>query len=287
MKEKSKVLLADEEQNILKSLKRFLIDIDCKIFTAESGEKGLELLETEQIHIIISDYRMPGMSGVEFLSKVKEKYPETIRIVLSGYADTAAIVEAINLGQVYKFIPKPWDDQDLLSTVKDAFERYRLQHKNIELFEELTAKYSESKELTRILEDSVNERTRDLQLKNKALTIAQNILNYLQIGVIGIDPSGMVVYMNRSLPEFIDTTKLMLGESAKLGLENGIYEMVISSMEDQTSYSMIIDEGKGLGLMCSPLPNESGVIGLFGCFNLSYCVNANPYHVKLTGVNNG
>ena len=86
-----KVLLVDDEPSILKSLKRLFIDTDYKFFTATSGEQGLELCEKEEFALIITDYRMPQMTGVEFLAKVKEKYPDTIRIVLSGYADVEAI----------------------------------------------------------------------------------------------------------------------------------------------------------------------------------------------------
>ena len=286
MKEKPKLLIVDDEKNILKSLKRLLIDIDCKIFKAESGEEGLELFEDNKFQVVISDYRMPGMTGVEFLSKVKEKYPDTIRIVLSGFADTGAIVEAINMGNIYKFIPKPWDDQNLLTTVKDAFEKYELQEENKRLYKKLKKNYSELKELTKTLEDRVSERTQDLEWKNKALTAAHNILNYLPIGVIGIDSSGTLVYMNKSISEFIDTKGLLLGESAELGLDNNISMMAMDSLEEQKSYSMTIDETQGFGVICSPLPNKSGVIGLFACFDLSRCKKTLPYSAKLAGVNN-
>ncbi len=287
MKEKLSLLLVDDEQNILKSLKRLLIDVDCKVLTAESGEDGLKLLESNNIQVVVSDYRMPGMNGVEFLNKVKEKYPDTIRIVLSGYADAGVIVEAINMGHVYKFIPKPWDDQNLLTTVKDAFERHWLQKENTELYGELSIKYKELQNLTKTLEERVSERTRDIEFKNKALTVAQNILNYLPVGVIGIDSEATVVYMNKSLSEFIDTKRLLLGESAKLGLEDNIFEMMMASLEEQKSFSLIINETQGFGIICSPLPDKSGVMGLLACFDILKYKKTNPYCAKLTGVNDG
>ncbi len=285
MKEKPSLLLVDDEQNILKSLKRLLIDVDCKIITAESGEAGLKLFENNTIQVVVSDYRMPGMNGVEFLNKVKEKYPDTIRIVLSGYADAGVIVEAINMGHVYKFIPKPWDDQNLLTTVKDAFERHWLQKENTELYGELSIKYKELQNLTKTLEERVSERTRDIEFKNKALTVAQNILNYLPVGVIGIDPSGTVVYINKALPEFIDTNKILLGESAELALDNNIFNMMMASMEEQKSYYTLLSENQRISTICSPLPNQSGVIGLFGCFDFSNCKKSSLYCAKLAGVN--
>lgn len=101
-----KILCVDDERNVLKALRRLFMDEDnYDILVAESGAEGLALLEEEEdVRMVISDYRMPEMTGVEFLSQVYEKWPDTMRIVLSGYADTAAVVEAINLGQIYKFI---------------------------------------------------------------------------------------------------------------------------------------------------------------------------------------
>ena len=118
---KHKILLVDDEPNVLKSLKRLFVETDYEIFTAESGEQGLEVCAKEKIALIISDYRMPRMNGVQFLTKVKEQFPRTIRIILSGYADVTAIVESINDGQVYKFLSKPWNDHDLLTTVQRSF----------------------------------------------------------------------------------------------------------------------------------------------------------------------
>lgn len=268
-KEKPRLLLVDDEQNVIKSLKRLLIDIDCKILTAESGEDGLKLFEDNIIQVVITDYRMPGMNGVEFLNKVKEKYPDSIRIVLSGYADAGAIVEAINLGHVYKFIPKPWDDHNLLTTVRDAFEKFWLQKENTELYAELSIKYKELQNLTKTLEDRVADRTRDMEAKNKALTVAQNILNYLPVGVIGIDSEATVVYMNKSLKKYIDIKNILLGESAKGMLAKEIYEQMMASIENQESYSIFLNEDQGIAFICSPLPEKAGVIGLFGHFDIS------------------
>ncbi len=132
MNRKIRVLFVDDEQPILNTLKRLFMDCGFDILTAESGEEGLEKLEKDPpIHIVVSDYRMPGMNGVEFLKIVSTQWPETIRIVLSGYADTANVVAAINDGQIFKFIPKPWNDEDFKSVVIDAAEKYHIQEHNM------------------------------------------------------------------------------------------------------------------------------------------------------------
>jgi len=210
-----RLLLVDDEQNVLRALKRLLRDTNYEIFTATNGEEGLELFIKHEIQLVISDYRMPGMNGVDFLSRIRRKAPDTIRIILSGYADASVMMEAINDGQIYKFIPKPWNDHDLLTTIISAFEKYRLQNENTRLYYELSKKYEELTELNKTLEAKVTERTRDLETKNRALVVAQTILNYLPAGVIGIDNMGMIVYMNGAVGNFLASPNIQRRQRGK------------------------------------------------------------------------
>ena len=131
MGENIKLLCVDDERNVLRALERIFMDEEYEILTASSGEEGLAFLaENPDIQVVISDYRMPGMNGVEFLRQVCEKHPDTVRIVLSGYADTTAVVSAINEGQIYKFVSKPWSDEELRQTVAKAVESFALHHQN-------------------------------------------------------------------------------------------------------------------------------------------------------------
>lgn len=135
-----KLLCVDDERNVLRALERIFMDEDYDILTAASGEEGLALFAANpDIQVVISDYRMPGMNGVEFLRQVCEKYPDTVRIVLSGYADTSAVVAAINEGQIYKFVSKPWSDEELRQTVAKAVESFALHQQNQALVSELAA----------------------------------------------------------------------------------------------------------------------------------------------------
>ncbi|MBU4151546.1 MAG: response regulator, partial [Proteobacteria bacterium] len=138
-----KILCVDDEKNVLRALQRLFMDEDYEILTASNGAEALELLTEQQksVQLVISDYRMPGMDGVEFLKQVNERWPATIRIVLSGYADTASVGDAINEGQIYKFIPKPWNDEELKSTISKALEVYFLRLKNERLSDELMEAY--------------------------------------------------------------------------------------------------------------------------------------------------
>ncbi|PYF76575.1 response regulator [Pedobacter nutrimenti] len=108
-----------------------------KIFTAESAEEGRKILETEEIHIIITDQRMPKTTGVEFLASIIEKHPEPIRMILTGYTDIDAVIDAINKGEVYRYIQKPWMEEDLRINIEKAYEIYTLRKENKELTEKL------------------------------------------------------------------------------------------------------------------------------------------------------
>ncbi|MDD5300379.1 MAG: EAL domain-containing protein [Gallionella sp.] len=118
------LLIVDDEENILSALKRLLRRDGYQILTATSARQGFELLAAHPVGVIVSDQRMPEMCGTEFLSKVKEIYPGTIRIVLSGYTDLQSITAAINQGSIYKFLTKPWDDNLLRESIQKAFEHF-------------------------------------------------------------------------------------------------------------------------------------------------------------------
>ncbi len=257
------LLIVDDEPNVLKSLKRLLIDTDYRILTAESGEKGLKILAENEIQVVISDYRMPGMAGVEFLNEVKGKYPDTIRMILSGYADVAAVVEAINEGHIYKFIAKPWNDQEIMTTIIRAFEQYQLQTENARLYTELQNQNRELEELTKSLEDKVVERTRDLEMKNRALTMAHSIMNLLPVGVLGLDNEFIVAYMNESLRHFIPAAGLSLGQGFKDSTDGKIETPMKEALTQQKAICSRIDDKHGINLICTPLPGRAGVIGTF------------------------
>lgn len=121
------LLILDDEENIRRSLMRLLRRDGYHILEAGSAAEAFELLATNRVQVIVSDQRMPGMNGTEFLNQVKEMYPDTVRMVLSGFTDLASVTDAINKGAIYKFLTKPWDDEDLRAQVLEAFRRYEQQ----------------------------------------------------------------------------------------------------------------------------------------------------------------
>jgi diguanylate cyclase (GGDEF)-like protein/hemerythrin-like metal-binding protein len=115
------LLLVDDEPNVLNSLKRLLRREGYRILTAQSGAQGLDLLASNRIEVILSDQRMPEMTGSEFLSRAKSLYPDTVRLMLSGYSELAAMTDAVNRGAIYKFLSKPWSDEELKTEIRLAF----------------------------------------------------------------------------------------------------------------------------------------------------------------------
>jgi len=125
-----RLLFVDDEGSVLKALRRIFMDENYKISTASSAEQALEMLSGQAFHLVISDHRMPGLSGAELLKQVKSRWPDTIRIMLTGHADVQSVMGAVNEGAVYKFITKPWNDEDLRLTVSLALQQYLLVQEN-------------------------------------------------------------------------------------------------------------------------------------------------------------
>ncbi len=127
------LLFVDDEENVLHALKRIFLEENYEILVSKSGEEALQVMENTLVHLVISDHKMPGMPGSDLLRAIKARWPETIRIMLTGHADIQAIMGAVNEGAVYKFITKPWNDEDLRLTVSIALQQYTLIQENKKL----------------------------------------------------------------------------------------------------------------------------------------------------------
>jgi len=118
------LLFVDDEPNLIAALKRSMRYKGYKLFVAGNAAEAFEILATNEIGVILCDQRMPGMSGTEFLSRVKQMYPDIVRMVLSGYTDLQSVTDAVNHGAIFKFLTKPWDDEQLFQAVRDAFDEF-------------------------------------------------------------------------------------------------------------------------------------------------------------------
>ncbi len=186
------ILLVDDEERNLRALVGLLED-DYNLLTATDGEEALDLVKiaSEQIHLIISDQRMPNMTGVEFLKQTMPFIPETVRIILTGFTDVNVIIDSINEGHVYKFMIKPFEPKDMQVTIKRALEAYQLEVWNHQLIKEL-------RRLNAELEQKVERRTEAIQNfyhfisheLRTPITVIQQYLRFLQQGAKCELPSG-------------------------------------------------------------------------------------------------
>ena len=171
------LLFVDDEASILASLRRLFRPHGYKILIANGGAEGLQALESEKVDLVVSDMRMPEMDGAQFLEQVRNRWPDVVRILLTGYADISSTIAAINRGEIYRYIAKPWDDNEIVLTVRDALERQRLAIENERLIELTRQQNEELKTLNASLEQKVAERTVQLRQTLASLETAHRALN--------------------------------------------------------------------------------------------------------------
>ncbi|HRZ86764.1 MAG TPA: response regulator [bacterium] len=128
--EEHTVLLVDDESYVLDALKRLLKEEQISIVTATSGQDALKILEAQKVSLVMTDQRMPAMTGLDLLKEIKMKYPNTVRVIVTGYTDLDVVIKAINEGEVYRFIPKPWNEEELKMTIRQALAQYDLLEDN-------------------------------------------------------------------------------------------------------------------------------------------------------------
>jgi len=157
------VLVVDDDEHVRRSLRRVLKRTGCTFLEAPEAATALDILARDPVNVVVSDYRMPGMDGVEFLRVVKERYPSIQRVLLTGQADTSAIEEAVNRSEIFRFIWKPWDESHLLLTVQDAIDQYFMIEENQRLQSMLTARQAELERLNQALDSKLEARTEALR----------------------------------------------------------------------------------------------------------------------------
>ncbi len=165
-----RILFVDDEVNILRAMRRLFMDDEFEVFIASSGKEALQILKEEgEMGVIVSDQRMPEMEGVDFLEKSKKVAPHSVRILLTGYADITAAVDAINRGGAWRYLHKPWKDNELLQTVQEALKLYNLIKENKRLTALVLEQNNKLTNWNAELEKKVEEQTRELQARNKQL----------------------------------------------------------------------------------------------------------------------
>jgi len=252
------VLFLDDEESILSSIKRLFINASFGIAATSNPDEAREILAKEEIKVILSDHRMPEISGVVFLQEVKEKFPDVIRILFTGYAEVSAAEEAINIGEVYRFISKPWNTDELRATVKQAIERYDLVAENRHLFEETKRKNEELEVLNRKLKNMYEmqkeftstashelrtplasiKSTVDLVLSETAGKLNEDQIKFLTKAKNNVDR------LNRLINDILDLTKM---ESGKIEL-NMVFNDLRPVVNEVIGNQELVAKEKGLKL---------------------------------------
>jgi response regulator RpfG family c-di-GMP phosphodiesterase len=261
------LLFVDDEANVLSSLKRLFRPFGYRIFTAESGVQGLEIMARETIDIVVSDMRMPEMNGAQFLQKVHAQWPETVRILLTGYAEISATIDAVNKGHIYRYISKPWEDNDIVLAIKQALHQKQLEQENRGL-EELTRKQNEElKDLNANLEQKVKARTEEVRqtmgflevahekLKKGFITSIRVFSNLIEMreGVMA-GHSHRVAELSRAIAQQMEMSEAeiqdvflaaLLHDVGKIGLPDYLLEKPFSSLTGEERLEVMKHSVKG------------------------------------------
>ncbi len=169
----------DEENNLISFRATFRMQYN--IFTAVSGQKGLEILRANHINLIITDQRMPDMTGIQFLEKTIPEFPDTIRMILTGFSDISVIIDAINSGRVFRYITKPWDENDLRMTIENARQVYTLNQNNRDLMFRLQQKVEEQEQILKLFIKYVPEQVVKKSLQNNQTSIFEGELRRVTV----------------------------------------------------------------------------------------------------------
>jgi len=251
-RERPNILFVDDDENVLRSLFRLFIDEECVVFTAASGKEGLEIVSRNEIAVVVSDQAMPEMRGAEFLALVKERSPDTIRMILTGHADLTAAVDAINRGGACQYLTKPWDNDSLLISVRGAAERYQLVKENKYLTELTHRQKDELQKWNAELEIYVQQQTIDLQRKNKELAqlnekVTRNLRNFT------VTVSNLIELRDRTVASHSTLVAAISREIAQ-GLE-----LTAEEIENIAIAAQLHDIGK-IGLSDGALPKDYGAL---------------------------
>jgi len=270
----ARLLLVDDEENILRSLQRVLRKEPYELAMTKSGDEALQLMEDQRIDLVISDARMPGMDGPTLLAKIKKRFPWCIRILLTGYADIDSTISAINDGQIYRYISKPWDDEELRLVIRQALAFQHSERRRLAL-EKLTRKQNqELQELNASLEQKVLSRTEELSETADMLDLAYQELRQSYVTTTEVfsslidkrlpanrQPNAKVIALVKAFAEY---HKLDSELAQNLSMAAALYNLGKLSWPDDlfTSPSDLLTRDQRLEYMKYPVAGEQLLMAL-------------------------
>ena len=216
------LLLVDDEPNIVSALRRLFRREGYRIVTASSGAEGLQRMAEYEVDVVLSDQRMPGMTGVEFLRRAKELYPDTVRMVLSGYTELQSITDAVNEGAIYRFLTKPWDDERLLVHVQEAFAHKEMGDENKRLASEVITASEALAAANERLELVLSTQQQQIDQESARANAVRDMVELLPVPLLGIDPDGTIVLANQEAQRTLGMATPLLGEAAAAVLQQDL-----------------------------------------------------------------
>jgi CheY-like chemotaxis protein len=196
-KDQPYLLYVDDEPGIARAIRRILKGEAVNVLIAGGGPEALEILRKQSVSLILTDYRMPEMNGIEFLEQASALCPDAFRMILTGYAEAHVLVEAVNRGQIYKILYKPFQEEDIKLTVRSGLEHHAKNLENRKLLEELGQRNTQLAILNQKLQSGLEGTQADLTISSTALGMAQQVLNEIPAAVIGVESSGLIVFANK------------------------------------------------------------------------------------------
>lgn len=219
-----RVLIVDDEQAILNTLRRLLRNEGYEIFVVRSGNKALQVLETlGSVDLLVTDFRMADMTGIQLLEQVRERWPETQRVMLTGYSEVGTILDAVNRGSVYKYLVKPWNDEELKLNLRRSIEQGSLRTANRRLVDEVEKKNQSLVEMVGRLQQDCRDAVRGLNFN-------QALFEWIDAAVVTVDEDGMVVGANANL------LRLLRADAIGLAAQDALPEAMHAALQDDPDY---------------------------------------------------
>ena len=254
------LLLVDDEGNILSALKRLLRHDGYRIFTAGSGAEGLDVLDKNRVDVIVSDQRMPGMTGVEFLGLAKNRWPDTVRLVLSGYTELQSVTDAVNEGAIYKFLTKPWDDQKLSGHIQEAFQRKEMSDENKRLSHQLSIANHDLAEANRRLQELVDIKQQQIVRDTASLDIMRDALQQIPFAVIAFDDAHMIAFAINAAMSLLQQRGELLGAYVSELLPE-LQPFVEKTAAPCGQLGSVLIDGRQMSISVNPMGRYSTSIG--------------------------
>ncbi|GHT91014.1 hypothetical protein AGMMS49545_05980 [Betaproteobacteria bacterium] len=258
------LLLVDEETGVLNALCHLLGQGGYNILSADSGKAGLRILREQTVDVILSEQHMSGMSGDEFLHQAKILQPDSVRMLLTGDQEIQSVARTVNKGSVYKFLTKPWNDEQLRATVAEAFVYKGLCDHNRHLAQTLAETNQKLFENNQHLQQLLEEKQYRIQLGEKVVKVLHEVTQLVPLPLLGVDDNGMVASANEAAQKLFGAHALLLGGQISTLLSPKLLQHIMQNEGDEKDVDIppfIAADGKLYNLRCRTLGLRSQASG--------------------------